>query len=238
MNGAAGTLCARFGFAPARTARARVALLRTSSSGIGVVADVRYNSLREPSPGIFYTPGPWGYTTLMVRTRAPAAGVSSMLRQEVERIDRRVPVRRVSTLEEQVKQSLRTERLLASLFGAFGVLVSLLTAVGVYGVVSYAVNSRTGEFGIRMALGAKRADVLWLLLRGILGVVGVAVLIGVPLALALTRFLANMLYGLSPSDPWSLGVAVVIIAAAALVASCAPAIRAARRDAAAALRRG
>jgi ABC-type antimicrobial peptide transport system permease subunit len=161
-----------------------------------------------------------------------------MLRQEVERIDRRVPVRRVSTLEEQVKQSLRTERLLASLFGAFGVLVSLLAAVGVYGVVSYAVNSRTGEFGIRIALGANRADVLWLVLRGILGVVGVAVLIGVPLALALTHFLSHMLYGLSPSDPWTLGVAVVMIAAAALIASCAPAIRAARLDAAVALRRG
>jgi predicted permease len=205
---------------------------------IGVAADVRYNSLREPSPGIFYTPGPWGYTTLMVRTGAPAAGVSRMLRQEVERIDRRVPVRRVSTLEEQVKQSLRTERLLASLFAAFGVLVSLLAAVGVYGVVSYAVNSRTGEFGLRMALGANRADVLWLVLRGILGVVGLAVLIGVPLALALTRFLSHMLYGLSPSDPWTLGAAVIMIAIAALIASCAPAIRAARLDAAAALRRG
>jgi predicted permease len=209
-----------------------------SQTVIGVAADVRYNSLREPSPGIFYTPGPWGYTTLMVRTRAPAAGVSSMLRQEMERIDRRVPVRRVSTLEEQVTESLGTERLLASLFGAFGVLVSLLAAVGVYGVVSYAVNSRTGEFGIRMALGANRADVLRLVLRGILGVVGVAVLIGVPLALALTRFVSHMLYGLSPSDPLTLGVAVVMVAAAALIAGCAPAIRAARLDAAVALRRG
>jgi ABC-type antimicrobial peptide transport system permease subunit len=89
-----------------------------------------------------------------------------------------------------------------------------------------------------MALGANRADVLWLVLRGILGVVGVAVLIGVPLALALTRFLSHMLYGLSPSDPWTLGAAVVMIAAAALIASCAPAIRAARLDAAVALRRG
>jgi ABC-type antimicrobial peptide transport system permease subunit len=161
-----------------------------------------------------------------------------MLRQEMERIDRRVPVRRVSTLEEQVTESLGTERLLASLFGAFGVLVSLLAAVGVYGVVSYAVNSRTGEFGIRMALGANRADVLRLVLRGILGVVGVAVLIGVPLALALTRFVSHMLYGLSPSDPLTLGVAVVMVAAAALIAGCAPAIRAARLDAAVALRRG
>ena len=147
-------------------------------------------------------------------------------------------MRRVSTLEEQVTQSLRTERLLASLSGIFGVLVSMLAAVGVYGVVSYSVNSRTGEFGIRMALGANRADVLWLVLRGILGVVGVAVLIGVPLALALTHLISHMLYGLSSSDPWTLGVAVVMIAAAALVASWAPAIRAARLDAAAALRRG
>src|SRR5215813_11873872 len=205
---------------------------------VGVAADVKYNSLREPSPGIFYTPGPWGYTTVLVRTHDPAAKVSGMIRQEVERIDRRVPVRRISTLEEQVKQSLRTERLLATLSGIFGVLVSLLAAVGVYGVVSYSVNSRTGEFGIRMAPGANRADVLWLVLRGTFGVVAVAAVIGVPLAVGLTRFLSHMLYGLSPSDPWTLGVAVFIIAGAALVASCAPAVRAARLDAAGALRRG
>src|SRR5258706_15442768 len=98
-----------------------------------------------------------------------------------------------------------------------------------------AVDTRLGRpVAIKFAHGTGR----WLVLRGTLDVVGVAVLIGVPLALAITRFLSHMLYGLSPSDPWTLGVAVVMIAAAALIASCVPAIRAARLDAAVALRRG
>lgn len=203
---------------------------------VGVAKDVKYNSLREDSPGVLYIPGVWGYTTLMVRTQASAAGMASTIRREVDKIDKRVPVRRVSTLDQQVKRSMRTERLLAVLSLAFGALVSLLAAVGVYGLVSQSVHSRTGEFGIRMALGANRADVLWLVLRGTLSLVGMAVLIGVPLALVATRFVSGLLYGLSPADPATIGGAVVLLLATALVASWTPAARAARLDASSALR--
>jgi predicted permease len=205
---------------------------------VGVSADVKYNSLRESSPGILFTPGIWGYTTVIARTQTPSATLPGMIRREVERIDKRVPIRRISTLQGQVERSLQTERLLASLLGIFGALVALLSGVGVFGVVSYAVNSRTQEFGIRMALGATPAEILWLVLRGALKRVRAALVLGVPLSLALSRFLAHMLYGLSPSDPWAIGAAVVLIAGAVLIASLAPAARAARLDAVEALRRG
>ena len=205
---------------------------------VGVSADVKYNSLRESSPGILFTPGIWGYTTVIARTQTAAATLPGMIRREVERIDKRVPIHRISTLQEQVERSLQTERLLASLLGIFGALVALLSGVGVYGVVSYAVNSRTAEFGIRMALGATPAEILWLVLRGALRNVPAAIVVGVPISLALSRFLSHMLFGLSPADPWATGAAVVLIAGAVLIASLAPAACAARLDAVEALRRG
>jgi predicted permease len=203
---------------------------------VGVAGSVRYNSLREASPGILYTPGPWGYSTLLVRTQARGSAMSSVLQRAAEGIDRRVPVRRVSTLDRLVTQSLSTERLLAGAAAALGLLVSLLAAVGVYGVVSYAVNRRTAEFGVHMALGANRADILLLVLRETLLAAGLSILAGLPAAMLISRLISSMLYGLSAEDPATIGLAVALVLGTALVASCPAAVRAMRLDASTALR--
>ena len=135
-----------------------------------------------------------------------------------EPIDQNLVISGVKTIPQLIDQSLTLERLLAKLSSFFGVLALLLASIGLYGVMAYAVVRRTKEIGIRMALGAPPGSVRWMVLRETLRLVIVGVLIGVPAALAATRFISSLLYGLTPTDPITVSIAVIILVLSAILA--------------------
>jgi ABC-type antimicrobial peptide transport system permease subunit len=134
------------------------------------------------------------------------------------------------TLDQQVENSLITERLLATLSGGFGLLATLLAAMGLYGVMAFMVARRTREIGIRMALGASGGSVVWLVMREVIVLAGAGVAIGLPAALGLTRLVQAQLFGVAPSDGLTLCLATVGIAAVAIVSGYLPARRATAID--------
>jgi putative ABC transport system permease protein len=174
--------------------------------------------------------------TLAVRTSLDPASVTSAIREQVFAIDKGLPLYNIATMDQLVSNSVAQPRLNLSLLVSFAVLALVLAAVGVYGVMAYAVTQRTQEFGIRMALGASSADVLRQVFfeGGRLAALGLG--LGLIAALALTRLMASLLYGVKPSDPVSLSVAAAVLAVVALVACYIPARRATRVDPLVALR--
>jgi ABC-type antimicrobial peptide transport system permease subunit len=142
----------------------------------------------------------------------------------------------VRTLSEQIERSLRQERLLGQLTGFFGLLALLLASIGLYGVLAYSVSQRTGEIGIRMALGAPRLEVMWMVLRDAMGWVGVGVAIGLVVALGTGRLVSSLLFGLAPADPATILFATAALVLVASVAGYWPARRASRLDPVRALR--
>jgi ABC-type antimicrobial peptide transport system permease subunit len=138
--------------------------------------------------------------------------------------------------EEQIDLSLRSERLIASLSAAFSFLATLLAVTGLYGVMAYTVSRRTREIGIRMALGAVRGNVLWMVMREVLLLVGAGVLVGIPAAIALTHLIRQLLFGLEPNDPATIVTATIISVLVALFAGFIPALRASRVEPTSALR--
>ena len=159
-----------------------------------------------------------------------------MVRDQVRAIDRDLPVFNVYTVDERVDQSLTQEKLLATLSGLFGGLALALAAVGLYGVMAYAVGQRTREIGIRMALGADRSVILTDVLREAGAMTLAGMLLGLPLAYALTKLVSSMLYGIGPADPASACGAAAALGIAALIAAWIPARRATRVDPLIALR--
>jgi ABC-type antimicrobial peptide transport system permease subunit len=148
------------------------------------------------------------------------------VRRAIAEVNPNVLVGSISSLSEQVEESTSNRRLIAKLSSFFGVLASFLVCIGIYGLLSYAVARRTSEIGIRMALGAKRSNVLWLILREILVLVAVGIAIGVPLALEGNHLVSKLLYGLSPADPASLFTSIAMLVAVALIAGYLPARKA------------
>jgi ABC-type antimicrobial peptide transport system permease subunit len=177
-----------------------------------------------------------GGVTLAVRTAGPPAAMAAAIRARVESVASGVPISRVRTLARQVDGTLATERLPARLLGAFAILALLLACVGLYGVLGYSVAHRTGEIGLRMALGATPAGVLRLILREAAIVVAIGAAAGVPAATLLSRPIGHLLYGVTPADPRLLAGAVGCLLVAAMAAAAAPACRAARVDPVVALR--
>jgi ABC-type antimicrobial peptide transport system permease subunit len=127
-----------------------------------------------------------------------------------------------------MRQSISTQRLMARLAGAFGALALALAAIGLYGVMTYTVTSRTREIGLRMALGAQRSTVVTLIVGDALGIVVLGIVLGVPVALASVRLLRSQLHGISATDPVSIGIGMIVLAASALAAALVPARRASR----------
>ncbi len=206
---------------------------------IGVVRDARYVGLDTPVRPMTYWPYPelvYSGMTLVVRTEGEPLALGDAVRREVLAIDKDQPVADVRTMESWVSDSVSKARFSTMLLGIFAGVALLLAAVGIFGVMSYAVSERTHEIGVRMALGARTSDVLALVVRQgmMLALVGVG--IGLGAAFALTRVLASLLYGVSATDPLTFAALSVILASVALVACYLPARRAAKVDPMIALR--
>jgi ABC-type antimicrobial peptide transport system permease subunit len=177
-----------------------------------------------------------GSTGFYVRAMGPPTGLYAALRGEVKKLDAGMPVFRMQTLEGQLDQTLLTERMIAMLSAGFGVLATLLASVGLYGVMAFVVAHRTREIGVRMALGANPGSVVWIVMKEVLLLVGIGLLVGVPAAIALGRFVGTQLYGVKAQDPWVAGLAVVLLSGVAALAGFIPARRASRIDPLIALR--
>ncbi|MGH9623359.1 MAG: FtsX-like permease family protein [Bryobacteraceae bacterium] len=206
---------------------------------IGVTKDARSLDLRKPPQPMIYLPvyqEPEGAATFEVRTAIdPHSAIRSIL-QTVKSVDSRLPVSDIKTLNQQIDQSLIQERLVASLATLFGILALLLAAVGLYGLMTYAVNRRTGEIGIRMALGAVRGQIAGMILGETLRLVAIGLLIGIPAGIAASRLITSELYGVKPDDLLTIAIPAAVMAAIALLAAWLPARRASRVDPMAALR--
>jgi putative ABC transport system permease protein len=206
---------------------------------VGVVGDVKQTSLQgEPISGV-YVPlaqSPGMSLTAVVRADVEPRSLVSAVRKEVAAMDRDLPVYEVKTLDDYLAASVAEPHFNTLLLGVFAGLALALAAVGLYGVVSYSVTQRTHEIGVRMALGAERYDVLRLVVRQGLLLVLAGVAIGLAAALALTRLMSSLLYGVRPTDPATFAFVSLILAGVALLASYIPARRAAKVDPMVALR--
>ena len=147
-----------------------------------------------------------------------------------------MPIYELKTLGKQLDETLLTERLVALLSAGFGFLATLLAAIGLYGVIAFVVTRRTKELGLRIALGANRGAVIWLVMREVLMLLAIGLAIGVPAALSLGSLVASQLYGIKPSDPLTAAASVVALALVATVAGLIPARQASRIDPIVALR--
>jgi len=198
---------------------------------VGLIGDAKYGDLREEPQPMFYTPlfqqlGERPYH-VHVRTVGDSAAVIVAIRREIQAMDQDISIDHVRTIKEVIHDLLQHDRMFAFLASAFGLLALLLTSIGIYGVVAYQVTRRTGEIGIRMALGAQRADVLWMVMRETLLVLAAGAALGLPAAVAAAQVLRSLLFGLAPSDPTTILWAVATLAAAGALAGFLPARRAA-----------
>jgi len=166
--------------------------------------------------------------TLCVRTTGDAHRLVGTIRQRLTEIDSTVLIREAKTMEDNLNQNLVQERFLAIIGGFFGLMALLLAAIGLYGVMSEAVTRRTREIGIRMALGAEGAKVLWMVLRDAMAMVLVGAIVGIPTILSLTRYVESFLFGVKAQDPATMGGAGLLLLAVTALAAFLPALRSTR----------
>jgi len=207
---------------------------------VGIVKDAKYITMRHEMRRHFYVPTmqePRLYDlALHIKTQGDPGPVAEQLRAELKSLDSHLPLYNVKTLDSEIDESLVQERLVTWLTSALGLLATLLTALGLYGVLTFSVARRTREIGIRVALGAQRADVLRMIMtRGLL-LISIGVALGVALAFALARFISTLLYGVTPNSPWTLAIVSASLILVGLVACYLPARRATKVDPLVALR--
>jgi predicted permease len=207
---------------------------------IGVARDTKMFGLRGDRVPVVYTPvtqtGTWPFLGLAVRMPDGAEALTRQITAAIEASAPGVRIRKVSTMRSEIRESMFTERLAASISTLFGTLALLLAAVGVYGVVAFNVARRTNEIGIRVALGARRRDILGLVLRSSLSLVVMAIVVGGPLAFIAGRALRSQLFGVRANNPLLLLIALAALVVVALIATSVPARRATRIDPLVALR--
>jgi predicted permease len=206
---------------------------------IGVARDVKFGHLDEPIAYIDYLPytqRSWGFGDFEVRYSQDFSVTAHEVQQAIHSVDRRLPISHITTLDEQVARSFTNETVIAELSAFFAVVAVFLSCIGLYGLMSYLVSRRTGEIGIRMALGARRSGVAWQVMREIGLLVFAGILVGLPVTLSGIRLVRNMLYGLSGNDPLSLAAAIGLLLFAGIASGYLPARRASRVDPVVALR--
>ena len=206
---------------------------------VGIVRNTLEVDLRETQRALIYIPYFQSAGTgirLAVKTKGDLNSLANPLRQEVAALDKDIAIFNVRTMQEVAGLSLSQTRFSTTLLGVFSIVALLIAAVGVYGVMSYAVNQRTNEFGIRMALGAERRDVLNMVLRQALLLSVIGAVVGLIAAFLMTRWLSDMLFQVQPADPLTLGSVALFLVTVAIVASLVPARRATRIDPMIALR--
>jgi predicted permease len=207
---------------------------------IGVVKDSKYTGVRDQIPRqvffAFMENDNAGGAVMYVRTTNQPDAAFGAVRQVVRQLDSNIPIYNLRTLDHQIDQSLLNDRLIATLSTAFGALATILAVIGLYGVMAYTVARRTREIGVRMALGAVRGDVVWLVMREVLVLVATGLVLGLVASWGLSRFVSSQLYGVTGSDPMTIAAACVVLTSVAALAGYIPARRATRVNAVLALR--
>ncbi|HEX6719259.1 MAG TPA: FtsX-like permease family protein, partial [Pyrinomonadaceae bacterium] len=203
---------------------------------VGICATAQLKDLTEQSKGTFYLPAYYSSSTLVVRTANDPRSLTSAIREQVLAVDPNQPVYDVKTMEERVAQTLETRRFAVVLLGVFGTLALLLAAIGLYGVLAFAVSQRTREIGIYMALGAGARNVLLMVIKQGMSLVVVGVVLGLAGAYALTRTMRSLLFEVGPTDSLTFVVVPLLLALVGLIACYVPARRATKVDPLVALR--
>ncbi len=220
---------------------------------VGVVRDAKYTAPTRPAHPMFFVPLAQGAKykedilqkvdslshfigSVLLRSRLKAGALEPLLREALADADPNLTLVSVRTMNEQIALAFDQQRAVATLAGLFGAVALILAAVGLYGVTAYTVVQRTGEIGIRMALGADRGGVLRLVLQGAFRMVGLGLVLGIPLAIGAGRVISAELYGITGSDPFALSAAIATLTASAFIAAIIPALRAAAIDPMSALR--
>jgi len=199
---------------------------------VGIVKDSKYDDLREsPVPFAYFSaqqdtnPGPM---TFYIRTTLPTEALSLPLRQMMRRVDPNVPIEGPRSMRDTILDSVYADRIIAALSCVFAALATILAAVGLYGVIAWAVTRRRREIGIRIAMGARSGDILRMILLEVLWLGTAGMVIAAPLWFAVSRMLESQLYGVSSRDPLTLAGSVVVLTVVAAAAGLVPAIRGSR----------
>jgi len=209
---------------------------------VGVARNSKYHNPRETAqrmvyPALMQVSGEDLYASwIQVRATANPSALTAAVRGALAGIDSSLPIQQVITMNEQVDGFLNHEKLISQLSGFFAALALVLACIGLYGVMSFNVVRRTNEIGIRMALGAQSGGVLWLVLKECLLLLAIGVAVGIPVTLAASGLVRSQLFGISPSDPFTVAMAVISIGLVTLLAAYLPARRASRVDPVVALR--
>jgi ABC-type antimicrobial peptide transport system permease subunit len=215
--------------------------LKFTLTVVGVAKDVRDHLVRDQPPRRFYVSymqpvdGQMG-TDYEIRSALAPAVLDRRIREAVRSVSPRLSIEFLQGLQKSIDNSLLRERLIARLSILFGLLALLLGCAGLFGIMAYSVGRRTQEIGIRIAIGGQPHNVIWTVVSETLLLVAGGLLVGVPVALSLSRYLQSLLFGLTPADGWSIFAVVVIIGFMAVAASVIPARRATRIDPVTALR--
>jgi len=207
---------------------------------VGVVGDTKYGSVRERNRAMVFYPM-WQKAAnppcvLHVRTVAESTALVPAIQREIQAVDNEAMISEVRTLPQVIRGQLREDRMFATLASFFALLALALGAIGIYGIVAYRVARRTAEIGVRMALGARKSDVLWLIMRETLILLAAGAAVGVPAALAAARLVKSQLFALDPWDPLTITCATIVLFAAGALAGFLPARRAASVEPTLALR--